>query len=327
MYAVTLTVGESIQGRKVKENTIRGYLRAAAMYVKSVGMRTDCPMTDPSTGKLFAPIEQCLRDFKRWEAMPKRRSPLTKKMVRDLLAFCKDFPPDSKEKAFADWCIIGLHMGYRRCEWAAEKAPKHSRDFPRADDPAKSIYQVLLDDIRLIGTGGERIAAELAYPASRLQAVKIRVRFQKNGDNGQELTEAANHLDPQLCCARAAQRVKQRAARLGLEGQDPASAYRANKGSKKASFFHSGLIKTLLRNMAKRTYHSVDLGADNLLFTGHSFRVGAAVLLHAGGADGKDIQTRLRWKSDTFLMYLRDVPQIALNHIRMLNLADVENWE
>jgi hypothetical protein len=188
------------------------------MYVKSVGLRTGCPMTDPSTGILFAPIEQCLRDFKRWEAMPKRRSPLTKKMVRDLLVFCKDFPPDSKEKAFADWCIIGLHMGYRRCEWAAEKAPKHSRDFPRADDPAKSIYQVLLDDIRLIGTGGERISAELAYPASRLQAVKITVCFQKNGDNGQELTEAANHLDPQLCCARAAQRVKQRAARLGLEG-------------------------------------------------------------------------------------------------------------
>jgi integrase len=115
---------------------------------------------------------------------------------------------------------------------------------------------------------------------------------------------------------------------LGLEGQDPASAYRANKGSKKASFFHtSGMIKTLLRNMAKRTFNSVNLVADNLLFTGHSFRAGAAVLLHAGGADGKDIQTWLCWKSDTFLMYLRDVPQIALNHVRMLNLADVENWE
>jgi hypothetical protein len=216
-------------------------------------------------------MEQCLRDFKRWEAMPKRHSPLTKKMVRDLLAFCKDFPPDSKEKAFTDWCNIGLHMGYQPCKWAAKKAPKHSKDFPRADDPAKLIYQVLLHDICLIGTGGEGISTELANPASRLQAVKIRVRFQNNGDNGQELTEAANHIDPQLCCAQAAQRVKQRAARLGLERQDPALAYRTNKGSKKASFFHSGMIKTLLRNMAKRTYHSVDLGADNLLFTGHSF--------------------------------------------------------
>jgi hypothetical protein len=233
---------------------------------------------------------------------------------------------DSKEKAFADWCIIGLHVGYRRCEWAVEKAPKHQTDFPRADDPAKSISQVLLDDIRLIGTGGERVYAEIDYPASRLQAVKICVHFQKNGGNRQILTKAANHKDPQLCCVRAAQQVKQRAARLGLEGQDPALAYPANKGSKKASFFHSRLIKTLLRNMANITYNSVDSVADNLLFTGHSFRAGAAVLLHAGGAEVKDIQTRLRWKLDTFLMSLRDVPQIATNHIHMLlKLAEVEN--
>jgi hypothetical protein len=57
------------------------------------------------------------------------------------------------------------------------------------------------------------------------------------------------------------------------------------------------------------------------------FCIGAAVLLHAGGADGKDIQSRLHWKSDTFLMHLWDVPQIALNPICMLNLAEIENWE
>jgi hypothetical protein len=87
MYVVTLTAGETIKGRKVKENTIRRYLTAAAMYVRSVGMRSLCPMTDPDTGKRFAPIKQRLRDFKRWEAMPKRRNTLTKKMVHDLLAY------------------------------------------------------------------------------------------------------------------------------------------------------------------------------------------------------------------------------------------------
>jgi hypothetical protein len=52
-----------------------------------------------------------------------------------------------------------------------------------------------------------------------------------------------------------------------------------------------------------------------------------AVLLHAGRADGKDIQSRLRWKSDTFMMYLRDVPRIPLNYICMFNLVAVESWE
>jgi hypothetical protein len=55
----------------------------------------------------------------------------------------KTSPQDSKEKAFANWCIIVLHMGYRWCEWAAEKAPNYYTYFPRADNPQKSIYQVL----------------------------------------------------------------------------------------------------------------------------------------------------------------------------------------
>ena len=125
MYTMALTVGETIQGTMVKEATMRQYLRAAALFTKSVGQRQQCPLTDPSTGKWFEPIEKCLREFKKWEQMPNRRSPLTKRMVRDLMEYCKDFHEDSKEKAFVDWCILGLHMGYRRIEWATDKAPKH----------------------------------------------------------------------------------------------------------------------------------------------------------------------------------------------------------
>ena len=113
---------------------------------------------------------------------------------------------------------------------------------------------------------------------------------------------------------------------MGLQGHEPASAYRANNGSKKPSFFYSSLIKTLLKATAKRTYKSDDLVADGLLFTGHSLRVGAAVILHAARDDAKDIKSRLRWKSDSFMMYLRDMPQIAINHVRMINMADVESW-
>jgi hypothetical protein len=135
------------------------------MYVQLVGLQTsDCPMIDPDTRKLFAPIEQHLRYFKGWEAMPERHSSLTEKMVNDLLEFCKDFPQDSKEKAFTDWwCIICLHICYQRYRWAAEKAQKHRADL--ADHPQKSIHQVLLDDIRLIVVADERVQDELTYPA------------------------------------------------------------------------------------------------------------------------------------------------------------------
>ena len=65
MYTMALTMGETIQGTMVKEATMRQYLRAAAMFTKSVGTRQQCPLTDPTTGKWFEPIKKCLRDLKK----------------------------------------------------------------------------------------------------------------------------------------------------------------------------------------------------------------------------------------------------------------------
>jgi hypothetical protein len=61
LYMVVLmVVGETIQGNILKENTIRGYLQAATMYIQSAGHQTDCPMTNPDMGNLFSSMEQCL---------------------------------------------------------------------------------------------------------------------------------------------------------------------------------------------------------------------------------------------------------------------------
>jgi hypothetical protein len=188
---------------------------------------------------------------------------------------------------------------------------------------------LLLEDIRLTGSGGKQVLDELTFLAPQLQAVKIRVRFQKKADNGQELTKDTNHQDPQLCCTRAAQPVKQCETWLGgLDGHNPGLAYQANKGSNKLYYFCLSIVNNLLRHLAKGTYKYADLATDSLIFTGHSFRGTVAVLLHAGGVDRKDILSRLRWKANTFMMYLCDVlPQIPLNYICMFNLVDVESWK
>jgi hypothetical protein len=80
--------------------------------------------------------------------------------------------------------------------------------------------------------------------------------------------------------------------------------------------------------MAKRTYTLDDPVANNLLFMGHSFRVGTTVILHIiGGENGKDIQSWLHLKLDTFMMYLCGVPHIALKHVHTFNLlVDIERW-
>jgi hypothetical protein len=43
-------------------------------------------------------------------------------------------------------------------------------------------------------------------------------------------------------------------------------------------------------------------------FTSHSIHVGACVALHAADISSLDIKHALRWKSDSFLTYLRNLP-------------------
>ena len=49
-------------------------------------------------------------------------------------------------------------------------------------------------------------------------------------------------------------------------------------------------------------------------FTSHSVRVGACVLLHSQDISIEDIKFRLRWRSDAFRMYLRNIIQLAERH-------------
>ena len=48
------------------------------------------------------------------------------------------------------------------------------------------------------------------------------------------------------------------------------------------------------------------------------------MLMNAAGCSDTDIKSRLRWKSDSFLMYLRDVPKLALNQTKAVTETDVD---
>ena len=55
-------------------------------------------------------------------------------------------------------------------------------------------------------------------------------------------------------------------------------------------------------------------------WTTHSIRVTACNLLHRQGFSGSYIQTRLRWTSDAFLMYLRNTLYTAAQHTKALHI-------
>jgi hypothetical protein len=79
--------------------------------------------------------------------------------------------------------------------------------------------------------------------------------------------------------------------------------------------------------MAQEAYNIKDVKGAGIKFTGHSFQVGAAVVMHCNGTNEVEIKQPLRWASDVYKLYLRKMPQNAINHhMRLCNGTDVDCW-
>ena len=145
--------------------------------------------------------------------------------------------------------------------------------------------------------------------------VNLRWRFQKNLDNGQQMTYTSDP-NPNLCFVQAAITIRRRVVRAKLESTTPIAVFLQHDVSPKAySFITNKHITSLLQEAAAILY-SLTKKTDIQKFSPHSIRVGACVALHVLNKDTSFIQFRLRWRSDAFKMYLRNVAALAIQHCK-----------
>ena len=332
LYVVSVASGETITGQPVRSSTIQEYLQSADIYLREVGNRPRQPMRDPATGKLYKPIASVLTEIARWEALPNKVSPVTQRMIRCLYKCMQVTHADSKQRAFFDWSVVAISIGYRKCEWAVDNPPKNMASYPRhqADVSGdKGYYTCVANNWRLLKGNGIYVPYEEedAIPKNEIMGAEITIPFQKNGNNGEKQSFVRNHNNPMFDVPLAIQRIKIRARKMGLVGTQPISVYQAQPGSREPSFFFNHTIIPLLQWMACNAYDIKDLKTAGLRYTEHSFQVGAAVLMYCNGASETEIQKRLRWTSSCYQLYLRNMPQTAVQHMRMFNHGDVESWD
>jgi hypothetical protein len=70
-----------------------------------------------------------------------------------------------------------------------------------------------------------------------------------------------------------------------------------------------------------------ELMEQGCTFSSHSIRVGATVMLRIADAEDSFMQTRLRWKSSTFLTCLRNMPRLARTRLQLLQHMDTDSWD
>ena len=326
-YAVYLSMGNTIKAISISTLTLKRYLSAAGDFV-GVNTRFDHTAQKDNTSKTKRPrgevselIRNVIREHHRWEKMPNRREPITTKMIDFWVKRAEKADPDSFTAAMADWMILGIATGMRKSEWAQDTSIKTKCGYNINVDGSCRAF--IYDDFSLERDSlavSKTTSTKLSFK-QRFDVLRIRWRFQKNGDNGQEIVFSRNAKNKHRCPIAAARRILARADRLGVPKSHPLSAYSHNG---KIYYFKDTEIKKDIQSVAKQVYNITNK-AQIGRFTNHSVRVGACTLLHCGEADTLTIKTRLRWRSESFTMYLRNMPLLVAIHNKIVNNTDVDN--
>ena len=323
IYAAHLGSGCTIYCRQIKLNTIKQYVNAVASFVGLFGSHPRDPRkANPADGHFAQPLQAVYQELGRWETVPNRREPFTLEMLHHQQKTAKDAPFLSLEAAIADWSECGLFTGQRLTEWAQPQGNK-AIDGPQLDifgDPKA----FRLGDLKFArhARAHMSLADALANPDD-VASIKLCWRTQKNGDNGEEKLFTRNPRKGGHSFVGPMLRIIKRfvTIRGPLDFETPLAIFRTKQGV--TQFITSVEIETTMRATAAAIYnldpkkHKADLQR----WSAHSYRVGACVILHAMGYTGPQIQFLLRWKSMTFLMYLRNLTIIADTHHRTLDKA------
>ena len=110
---------------------------------------------------------------------------------------------------------------------------------------------------------------------------------------------------------------------MGLDKTTVPLAVFKNHAPSEVRFITTVEVERYMQRLAVHVYkfHPINDKAAIAKFTSHSLRVGACVILHGMGFKAHDIQSLLRWKSQAFLTYLRNLVIVADRHARALTDA------
>jgi hypothetical protein len=334
LYAQHLGTGNTIFCRSIKVATVKAYTNAAASFMALFGNHPrDARKEVPTDAHVSRVLSTVYDELHRWETVPNRREPFAPEMLRDVQQRAADpvncQRPNSLLSALADWFQCALFAGFRLSEWAQDAHHSALDSFRR--DMHHDAKALCLGDVRFEDANGARVSSVAALqPGRSLLLTKCWVKFrtQKNGENGEEKLFSRHDSATGTCFVSAMLRILQRFARLrgladfttplGLYGEEASRG-----GTPRVLLITSRDIETLMRETACRVYHLHPLKdrAALQMWSAHSLRVGACVILHTMGFTESQIKWILRWRSNAFMVYLRNTAVLARQHVDVMDAA------
>jgi hypothetical protein len=320
-YAVALVEGDTLLSNKIRHSTLNNYIKLACLCHTSLGL------ADPRRAPInfIKTITDAVRKF---EKVPNRREMIHDSMYEHMLVLYEKYytkDPDCLLVSLCEWMFLGRYTGFRREEWCNEK----SNEYTRITDPlwvGNATRSVAIEDFTFFDAKGAPIkipkslwCKPLPTLPSNISFVELCIRKQKNNDNFQKITYSRCVKNPFLCPVYVSFRIHCRGLRLGAPPTYPAAIY-WDKPTTTYKLITSRQANDFLRQTASSTFDIRPDCKSLAKWSCHSIRVTAANLLHRAKFSDSYIKNRLRWRSDAFLMYLRNTFYTAKDHTSALAL-------
>ncbi len=316
-YTVHLIQGNTIKSTRVKHNTLRGYLSVA------IDLHRARNLPDPTDSTLLREdlVTPLLQAVKSYESVKNRKEMIYDSMLANMLKLVKLQPSHSLQSSILDWILLGRFTGARRSEWCQD-GPGIEMTEPTVAQDTPQPKAFIGEDFRFFDISGHRIYNLTPAHASVVDGVKICWRFQKNKDNGQVIPYKRDRKRPSVCPVLAAFRIALRASALNVSASTPLAVYADPSSPTGYALIRASQVVKFIRGSAQTTFNLQSSDKSLRNWTCHSIRVTAANILHRANMSDSYIQTRLRWKSNTFLMYLRNSFYSADQHTTAMQISN-----
>jgi hypothetical protein len=123
-----------------------------------------------------------------------------------------------------------------------------------------------------------------------------------------------------MCPIQASLNISQCARRLDTPHDHPAAVYRDHHTDLRR-LITASQVAAFLRQVAHKVFDIPTNHQDLLAWFCHSIHITAANLLHRAKFSDSYIKNPLRWRSDTYLMYLRHTFYTAEQHTNAITLG------
>lgn len=258
-----------------------------------------------------------VKALSKYESKPDRKEPVTDSMFLYIASQAKLAPQDSLLDSLKDWLVWSRYGGPRRAEWCQTTMTKYQTVEHGPPDEAAAFRR---DDITFYTKEGLAIDPTNRSDLKLVHHANVRWRYQKNEDNGEEITYYIDASNPEWCPCLALWNIVQRALRLRIPSQQPIGQYRDEKN--RILYITDRNVNATLQDAASKVLGIKDKKVLNK-WTTHSLRVTAANELHRRNFSGEFIKKRLRWRSDAFLGYLRNTIHVARTHTLAMKLSSI----